>query len=63
MEENRNDTNMKNTNNKNRHFKPVLRIVILAAAVAFIVTGVLTHGFADVRSKAVMICLECIGIG
>ncbi len=47
----------------NRNLKMVLRIVILVAAVAFIAAGIVTHGFADVRGKAIMICLECIGIG
>ncbi|MCR5278176.1 MAG: hypothetical protein K6E19_01930 [Lachnospiraceae bacterium] len=40
-----------------------LRLIILAAAVVLIVVGLFDNSFKDVWSKAVMICMECIGIG
>ncbi len=43
--------------------KTVLRWTILVAAVIMIVTGLTHNGFSDVLIKAVMICMECIGIG
>lgn len=42
---------------------PVLRIVLYAAAAAFIVMGVMNGGMWDVLVKAVNICTECIGLG
>lgn len=36
---------------------------VLVAAVALIVVGVLGDGFADVLTKAVNICRECVGLG
>ena len=50
-------------NDNSTIIKMSLRITILAAAAALIVAGIFTQGFADVRGKAIMICLECIGIG
>ena len=41
----------------------ILWIVLLAVAVVFIVAGSLNGGMADVLSKAVNICTECIGLG
>lgn len=43
--------------------KQVLRIVIVLAAVGCLTAGFLTDGFLSVRSKAVTICRECIGLG
>ena len=40
-----------------------LRLGILAAALAFIVLGVMNGGLRDVLVKAVQICTECIGLG
>ena len=40
-----------------------LRIVLAAAAVLFIVLGVMNGGMWDVLVKAVNICTECIGLG
>lgn len=41
----------------------VLRWLMLAAAVAFIVYGVSRGEQVEVLQKAAAICLECIGIG
>ncbi len=43
--------------------KAKIRTIILVAAVVLIVAGLLDDGYRDVMSKAVMICMECIGIG
>ena len=43
--------------------KQALRIVIVLAAAGFLTAGFLTNGFSSVRSKAVTICRECIGLG
>ena len=43
--------------------KTILRWTLLGAAVVMTVTGLLDNGFSDVLIKAVMICMECIGIG
>ena len=40
-----------------------IRVALLSAAVVLLVTGIMTDGFSEVRSKAVTICMECIGIG
>ena len=42
---------------------PVLRWVFLAAAVAILVFGYITGGTADVLTKAINICTECVGLG
>ena len=41
----------------------ILQIVLIAAATGFLVAGVLSGGFSDVKNKASLICYECIGIG
>ena len=41
----------------------LVRIAVLAVAVAFIIAGVFNGGMADVLGKAVRICTECIGLG
>ena len=41
----------------------LLQLILLLAATGFLVAGVLTGGFSDVRNKASLICYECIGIG
>jgi hypothetical protein len=43
--------------------KPILQWTLLGVAVIMTVTGLLDNGFSDVLIKAVMICMECIGIG
>ena len=40
-----------------------IRIAVVAVAVAFIVLGIFNGGMADVLSKAINICTECIGLG
>ena len=41
----------------------VARIIVCAAAVAFIIHGVNRGEVAIVLKKAINICLECIGLG
>lgn len=43
--------------------KRAFRIGITVVAFVFLALGVATDGFSDVRAKAIMICMECIGIG
>ena len=45
------------------HTVIIVRLIILAVAVAFIIIGSLNGGMADVLGKAVRICTECIGLG
>ena len=41
----------------------VARIIVCAAAVAFVIHGVNRGEVAIVLKKAINICLECIGLG
>ena len=41
----------------------VLRVSVLAVAVVLVVVGLLGNGWADVLTKAVNICRECVGLG
>ncbi|MBR5337163.1 MAG: hypothetical protein IK152_04200 [Lachnospiraceae bacterium] len=43
--------------------KRILPWVILAGSVIMISAGIIDHGFRDVMGKAIIICLECVGIG
>ncbi len=43
--------------------KFVIRVTVFAAAVLMILLGINAGGVKDVLGRAVMICLECIGIG
>lgn len=43
--------------------RPYLKYVLLLLGAAFIAVGVLRGEYLVVLKKAVMICLECIGIG
>ena len=43
--------------------KNLLRVLILAGGIVLLVTGIVAGDFDEVREKAVMICMECIGIG
>ena len=40
-----------------------IRVEVLAVAIVFIVLGICNGGMADVLSKAINICTECIGLG
>ncbi len=44
-------------------FGKTIQIALLSLAVLMIIAGVLANGHTEVMSKAVTICLECIGIG
>ena len=41
----------------------IIRIAIAVIAVAFLIAGIVNGGMADVLSKAINICTECIGLG
>ena len=41
----------------------VLRGVVLAVAIIFIIVGIVNGGMADVLGKAIRLCTECIGLG
>lgn len=43
--------------------KNLLRALILAGSVLLLISGLVAGDFEEVREKAVMICMECIGIG
>lgn len=45
------------------HAVLLLRLVIIAVAVTFIIVGIFNGGMSDVLGKAVRICTECIGLG
>ena len=42
---------------------PLIRTVLLAAALLFLILGYCTGGTADVMTKAINICTECVGLG
>ena len=48
---------------KERYKIASARIIIAAVALIFIVLGIFNGGMADVLSKAINICTECIGLG
>lgn len=41
----------------------IIRVAIIFAAIAFIVVGIRRGEAGEIMRKAVMVCLECIGIG
>ncbi|MCR5099357.1 MAG: hypothetical protein K6B14_10500 [Lachnospiraceae bacterium] len=43
--------------------KKTVRMIILVFAIGFIVAGIFDGGYRDTFIKAVMVCMECIGIG
>lgn len=45
------------------HAVLVVRLSLLAVGIAFVILGIFNGGMADVLSKAVNICTECIGLG
>ena len=47
----------------NNKKETLLRLTILFLAVFFVVYGLITGGTADVLTKAINICTECIGLG
>lgn len=47
----------------NRIFTGGVRVLVIALALVFIIMGIANGGMADVLSKAVKICTECIGLG
>lgn len=40
-----------------------IRIAVLTVSILFIGIGIAKQEYLDVMQKAVMVCLECIGIG
>ena len=46
-----------------KHGILLIRLVVLAVGIAFVILGVFNGGAADVLGKAVRICTECIGLG
>ena len=40
-----------------------IRLILLVAAIVLIIAGILNGGMADVLTKAINICTECIGLG
>lgn len=43
--------------------KKMLQIVLLLAAAAMVLAGILNGSMRDVWGKAATLCLECVGIG
>ena len=43
--------------------KMIFRILLLSSGLTLVTIGLLNGGFRDVMTKAIRICLECIGIG
>ena len=41
----------------------LLRRILMAAAIVFIIMGILNGGMKDVLVKAIRVCTECIGLG
>ena len=50
-------------NKQDNRIVTIVRIAIAAAAIIFMVAGIPNGGMADVLSKAINICTECIGLG
>ena len=49
--------------NRSVKIETIVKVVILIASIAVIVYGLLSGGTADVLTKAINICTECIGLG
>ena len=47
----------------NSIFKKKAWRILLPLGIVFVVLGILQGGYRDTLIKAIMICLECIGIG
>lgn len=52
-----------NTNNKNIVIRNIVRIFLILFFIACIVIGIIDGEARVVLTKAINICLECIGIG
>lgn len=52
-----------NTNNKNIVIRNIVRIILILFFIACIVIGIINGEARVVLTKAINICLECIGIG
>jgi hypothetical protein len=52
-----------NTNNKNIVIRNIVRIFLILFFIACIVIGIINGEARVVLTKAINICLECIGIG
>jgi hypothetical protein len=50
------------TNRRNRKLN-VLRAIVLAIAIGFVIYGAFQGEFDAVLRKASIICMECIGVG
>lgn len=48
---------------KTKQIVLIVRCVIVVVGIAFLIYGLLTGGVADVLTKAINICTECIGLG
>ena len=46
-----------------KSYKSIFQLVILVAAIALIVIGLINDGDSSVLQKAITICNECIGLG
>ncbi len=44
-------------------WKTPLQIILILAAAAMIIAGILNGSIRDVWGKAVKLCMECVGIG
>ena len=44
-------------------WKTPLQIILILAAAAMIIAGILNGSMRDVWGKAVKLCMECVGIG
>ena len=43
--------------------KRIIKGTVLAAGLMLLVAGIICDGWHDVWNRAVMICMECVGIG
>lgn len=57
---NKSDDNIPSETPKN---VKIIRLVILSTAIVILIFGFITGGYADVLTKAINICTECIGLG
>ncbi|MCR4705806.1 MAG: hypothetical protein K5641_07060 [Lachnospiraceae bacterium] len=43
--------------------KRIIRITLLLAGFVMLLMGIVAGGYRDIWTKAVMVCMECVGIG